>query len=118
MEPENLLLSSKEPERGFYQPDKPSSTSSPLRSILILFSHLSLGLPSGLLFSDIPTKTFYAFLFCTKLRRGAGGRDRATAYGMQDRRNGIRVPVRFKIVPFPSNPDWLWSPHSLLSDWY
>jgi hypothetical protein len=34
-----------------------------LRSILILFTHLRLGLPSGLILSGFPTNILYAFLF-------------------------------------------------------
>jgi hypothetical protein len=33
------------------------------RSILILFTHLHLGLPSGLFLSGFPTNTLYAYLF-------------------------------------------------------
>jgi hypothetical protein len=50
MEPKGLIQST---------PPHPTST----RSILILFYHLLLGLPSGLLPSGFPTNNLYAFLF-------------------------------------------------------
>jgi hypothetical protein len=40
------------------------TTPSYLRSILILSTHLCLGLPSGLFLSGFPTNILYAFLFC------------------------------------------------------
>ena len=39
----------------------PNISSTPLKSILILSSHLRLGLPKGIFSSDFPTKTLYAF---------------------------------------------------------
>jgi hypothetical protein len=39
------------------------ATPSYLRSILILSTHLHLGLPNGLFPSGLPTKILYAFLF-------------------------------------------------------
>jgi hypothetical protein len=64
MEHEGSLLCSQEPAIGPYpEPDK-SIPHPPkfifLTSILILFSHLSLGLPSGLVPSGFPTE----ILFC------------------------------------------------------
>ena len=43
----------------------PGSQPTTLKSILILSSHLRLGLPKGLLLSGFPTKTLYAFLYCS-----------------------------------------------------
>jgi hypothetical protein len=68
MEPEGLLLCSQDPAIG---PDPEPDESSPyhpshhilVRSILILFSHLHLGLPSSLFLSGIPINILYAFLF-------------------------------------------------------
>jgi hypothetical protein len=64
MEPEDSVPSSKEPSTGQYpEPDEsnPSHLIS-LRSILILSTHLRLGLPSGLFPSGFPTNILYAFL--------------------------------------------------------
>jgi len=48
-------------------------------SILILFSHLSLGIPSGLIISDFPTKMPYVFVFThTHTRTHANTRARTT----------------------------------------
>jgi hypothetical protein len=55
MEPKYSLPCSKEPFTSTY--------SEPDRSILILFTHLCLGLPSGLFPSGFPTNILYAFLF-------------------------------------------------------
>jgi hypothetical protein len=67
MEPEGSLPCSQETSTGLYpEPDQsnpyPSHPLS-LRSILILFTHLRLGLPSVLLPSGFPTNNLYAFLF-------------------------------------------------------
>jgi hypothetical protein len=66
MEPEGSLPCSQEPSTGPYpQPDQ-SSLYHPilsLRSILILSTHLHLGLPSGLFPSGFPTNILYEFLF-------------------------------------------------------
>jgi hypothetical protein len=67
MEPEGLLWCSEEPSAG---PCPESDWSIPLhlislRSILIFFSHICLGLPSGHLPSAFPTRILYAFLFST-----------------------------------------------------
>jgi hypothetical protein len=61
MEPEDLLPYSQEPATCLYSEPTPPSTSG--RSTLILSFHLSLGLPSGLLSSGLPTKTMYAPVF-------------------------------------------------------
>jgi hypothetical protein len=41
-----------------------------------------------------------------------------TGYGLEDRRVGVRVPVRAGIFFFPRRPDRLWGPPSLLSNSY
>jgi hypothetical protein len=40
----------------------------------------------------------------------------ATAYGLDDRRVGVRVPVGSRIFPSLHRPDRLWGPPSLLSN--
>ena len=63
MEPEGSLLHSEVPTTCLYpEPDRSSPCPHiplPEWSILILFSHLQLGLPSGLLPTGFPTKTLY-----------------------------------------------------------
>ena len=62
MDPEGSLPHSQEPAtRPYPEPDRASSCPhlTSLRTILILFSHLSLGFPS-VFFSGFPTKTLYA----------------------------------------------------------
>jgi hypothetical protein len=64
MEPRGSLPCSQQPDTGLYpEPDPVHTTPSYLISILILSSHLCLGLPSGLFPSGFPTKTLYALLF-------------------------------------------------------
>jgi hypothetical protein len=64
MEPESSLPFSKQPAaRPYPEPDQ----SRPFRhislnSIVVLFSHLRLGLPSDLFLSSFPTKTLYALI--------------------------------------------------------
>lgn len=49
-------------ESGTFTP-QPSAKTLPSSSILILFFHICLCLPIGILVSCFPTKTFYTFLF-------------------------------------------------------
>jgi hypothetical protein len=61
-EPKGSLPCSQEPSTGPYpEPDRSNPIS--LRSILILPTHLRLGLPSGLFPSGFPTSILYALLF-------------------------------------------------------
>jgi hypothetical protein len=41
----------------------------------------------------------------------------ATGYGLDNRRVGVRVPVRSRIFSSPHRSDPLWSSPSLLSNW-
>jgi hypothetical protein len=62
MEPEGSLPPSQVPSTGPYsEPDQSHPIS--IRSILILFTHVRLGLPSGLLPSGFPPNILYAFFF-------------------------------------------------------
>jgi hypothetical protein len=67
MEPKGSLPCSQEPSTcPNPDPDQFSSyhlNSIPLRCILVLSTHLRLGLPSGLLLSGVPTNILNAFLF-------------------------------------------------------
>jgi hypothetical protein len=61
MEPESSRPFSQEPPTGPY-PEAERSSPPYLRSILILFTHLRLGLSSGLFPSGFPTNSLYQFL--------------------------------------------------------
>jgi hypothetical protein len=65
MEPEGSLSCSQEPSTGPYPEPDHANPSHPIlslvRSILMLYTHLRLGLPSGLFPSDFPTNILYAF---------------------------------------------------------
>jgi hypothetical protein len=65
MEPEGSLPYSQEPSTGPYSEPDQSNPSHPisLRSILILYTYLRLGLPSGLFPSRFHTNILYVFLF-------------------------------------------------------
>jgi hypothetical protein len=70
MEPEISLSYSQEPSTGSYSELDQSSPDYPtLRSILILSTHLRLGLASGLFPSGFPTTILYAFLFSCYMPR-------------------------------------------------
>jgi hypothetical protein len=63
IEPERLLPCSQEPSTGpCTEPDQSIHPIS-LKSILILSTHLRLGLPSGLFPSGFPTNILYAVIF-------------------------------------------------------
>jgi hypothetical protein len=67
MEPDGSLPCSQKPSTGPYpEPDQYNTYHhilSLLRSILILSTHLRLGLPSGLFPSGFPTNILYVFIF-------------------------------------------------------
>jgi hypothetical protein len=65
IEPEGSSPCSQDPSTGPYPEPVPSSTYIPsyLTYILILSTHLRLGLPSGLFPSGLPINILYAFLF-------------------------------------------------------
>jgi hypothetical protein len=63
MEPEGSLPCSQELATGPYPKPDQSSPYHPVLSILILCTHLRIGLPSGLFTSGFPTNILYAFLF-------------------------------------------------------
>jgi hypothetical protein len=65
MEPESSLPCSQESSTGLYPESDRSTPYHPilsLRYILILYTHLRLGLPSGLFPSGFPTNILFAFL--------------------------------------------------------
>jgi hypothetical protein len=66
MEPEDSVLWSEEPATGPYpEPDKssPLPRTISLRSMLILFSHLHVGLFNCLVASGFPIRTLYKLIF-------------------------------------------------------
>jgi hypothetical protein len=66
MEPEGSLPCSQHPSTDPYplsQIDPVHTIASYLRSILILSTHLRLGIPSGLFRSGFPANILYTFLF-------------------------------------------------------
>jgi hypothetical protein len=69
MEPKGSIPCSQEPSTGPYPKPRQSNQHHPilslLRSILILSTHLHLGLPSGLFLSGFSTNILYVFLFST-----------------------------------------------------
>jgi hypothetical protein len=42
----------------------------------------------------------------------------ATGYGLDDRGDGVRVPVGSRFLSSPRRPDRLWGQHTLLSNGY
>jgi hypothetical protein len=83
-------------------------------SLTTAFSYLTIS-PEELVISPF-VGSFVNFTFFLRSRDSAVGR--ATGYGLDDRRVGVRVPVESRIFSYPRRPDRLWGPSSLLSNGY
>ena len=82
------------------------------RSILLLYTHLRLGLPSGLFPSGFPTKTLYTPL-SSPIRATCPAHLILTIYNMWSFRD--RFPLRTR---YSARPDRPWGPLSLLQNGY
>jgi hypothetical protein len=113
MEPEGSLPCSQEPSTGSYPEPNQSSPYHPNLSILILSTHLRLGLPSGLFPSGFPINILYEFIFPylteqwnamslkyafsrSSLRAGVAQLLRKTSSGLDDQGTELRFPAAFK----------------------